>query len=442
MRRLLFGLLALFAWSPAGAITIQDVASPGGLHAWLVEDHTQKVISLSFAIPGGSASDPADKPGLSTFALSLLDEGAGPYDSGQYQGRLADLSASVSFDAAADYLTGGLETLSPTRDEVFELLRLALSSPRFDPPAVERIRGELLQLIDGEQQEPDAIASHAFLKAEFPGHPYGAWPNGTLASAKAMTIDDLKAFARTRLSRAGLLVAVVGDISAEELKPLLDKTFGGLPATSSAAPVPDAVPAAPAELLLARKPVPQSVARFGQPGLPIKDKDFYALMVVNRVLGGSGFTARLEAEVREKRGLAYGITTSLLNRRHADLIEGSVGTQNARLADTVAIVRQEWARMRDEGPTEAELADAKRFLNGNYTIGLDSTGAIAQRLIGLQQEGLPIDYFTRRPQLIDAVTLEDAKRAARRVLDPAKLLFVVVGDPTGVKPDKELDPAE
>jgi zinc protease len=191
--------------------------------------------------------------------------------------------------------------------------------------------------------------------------------------------------------------------------------------------------------VLVKKPIPQSVAQFGQPGIGVHDEDFFVAMVVNRVLGGGGFTARLETEVREKRGLAYGISTGLVNHLHANYIDGEVGTQNARMAETIGIIRQEWAKMQESGPTQVELDDAKTFLNGSYTIGLDSTGAIAERLLGLQQENLGRDYFERRPKRIDAVTLADAKRVSKTLLDPAKLSFAVVGDPTGLKPDRVED---
>ncbi len=427
----------------AQAMPIREVVSPGGIRAWLVEDHASKVISLDFAIKCGSACDPAAKRGLSMFAMGLLDEGAGPYDSGQYQGRLADLAATIDFNAGEDWLTGSLATLASSRDEVFDLLRLGLTQPRFDGPAVERVRAEMDQLIEGQLENPDAVAGHLFLGAEFPGHPYAAWMTGTKASIAGITIDDLKEFAKGRLGRDGLLVSVVGDITEPDLKILLDKTFGALPAVSTGAVVPASVAAqAVASTVLAHRDNPQTVMRFGQPGPCVSDKDYFAARLVTQILGGGTFTARLEQEVREKRGLAYGITVSLMDRLHTCFLEGRVGTQNGRVAETMEIVRREWAKMRDAGPDDSELKDAKTYLNGSYTIGLDSSGAIAERLIGLQEEGLGPDYFERRPKLIDAVTPEEARRVAKSLLDPGRLLFAVVGAPEGIKPDKTLDGTE
>ncbi len=445
MRNAAFAALALFlglAAAPAGAVTVETVTSPGGITAWLVEDHTQKVISLDFSMEGGAASDPKDKTGLATFVMGLLDEGAGPYDSGQYQGRLEDLSASVSFNASEDRLRGSLKTLSPTRDEVFELLRLGLNEPHFDPPAVERVRAEILQAIEGQQQNPDALAALAWFKAQFPDHPYARSSYGTKASVSAITIDELKDFARTRLGRDHLLVSVVGDITADQLKPLLDKTFGALP-EKAVEPVvpPDVLPVDDGKIRLIRKQIPQSVVIFGEHGIAIHDKDEYAALVLNRILGGDPFNSRLGNEVREKRGLAYSIGTGLDHRDHVDLIEGDTGTKPSSTVETIDIIRAEWAKLRDHPPTAQEIDEAKTYIAGSYTVGLDSTGAIAGRLLGLQENGFPQNYFDLRPKLIAAVTSEDVARVAKRLLDPAKLTFVVVGDPPGLKPDIVLEPA-
>jgi len=439
MRRLLalFLTLLAFAAAPASALTVETVHSPRGITAWLVEDHSQKVISLNFSIRGGAASDPKDKLGLSSFAMGLLDEGAGPYDSGQFQGKLEDLSAGISFDASADYLEGSLKTLSPNRDEVFQLLRLALTDPHFDPPAVERIRAELDQLIDNQDQNPEALASLAWFRAQFPDHPYARSRYGTKGSVAAITIGDLKEFAKTRLGRDRLQIAVVGDITPADLEMLLDRTFGGLPDVAAIPENPPfRVPVDAGKVVLVKKPIPQSIIRFGEQGIGIHDKDIYAAMVLNYILGGSPFTSRLGEEVREKRGLAYTIGTSTAHFDHTDLLMGYVGTQNAKAAETIKIIRAEWARLRDGAPTAKEVDDAKTYLIGSYVLGLDSTGAIAERLLGLQENGFPSDYIAQRSKVVAAVTLDDVKRVAKRLLDPAKLSFVVVGNPEDLKPDQ------
>jgi zinc protease len=436
-------LAACLAARPAAAVTVERVVSPGGIEAWLVEDHSQKVISLSYAFRTGASNDPADKAGLTEFVASTLDEGAGDLDSEAFQGKLEDLSSSVSFDPAQDFFEGELRTVTPHRDEVFELLHLALTKPRFDEPAVARVRDQIVKAIAARAEQPNALAGQVWWRENFPNHPYGRPVLGTSQSVAAITSDDLKAYVASRLGRDRLKIAVVGDLTPDELKPLLDKTFGDLPATS-AEPVtpPDATPAAGGQLLLVKKPVPQSIVLFGQPSLAISDKDYYTLLVVNNVLGGGTFSTRLEHAVRETKGLAYSIGTGLSNYDHAALLFGQAGTQNAKAGETIAIIRQEWARFAAEGPTDKELKDAKTYLEGAYALGLDSTQSIAERLLFFQTHGLPIDYFDRRKGLIEKVTLADARRVAKAVLDPAKLGFVVVGDPEGVTPDRVIDPAD
>jgi zinc protease len=426
--------------APARAISVETVTSPGGITAWLVQDHSQRVISLEFSIRGGLASDPKDKSGLATFAMGLLDEGAGPYDSGEYQGKLEDLAASIDFNASDDALQGSLKTLAPTRDAVFDLLRLGLTEPHFDAAAVERVRAEIGEAIENQQQSPDALASLAWYRSEFPDHPYARSSYGTKASLASITTDDLKSFARTRLGRDRLLVSVVGDITPDQLMPLLDSTFGGLP-EKAVVPVepPDAVPVDDGKVRLVRKPIPQSVVIFGERGLPIHDKDEYAAIVLNRLLGGDPFNSRLGNEVREKRGLAYSIGTGLTHLDRTDLLNGETGTKSASTAETIDIIRAEWTKLRDQAPSAAEVEAAKTYIAGSYAVGLESTGAIAGRLLGLQANGFPKDYIDLRPKLIAAVTVEDVKRVAKRLLDPAKLTFVVVGDPEGLKPDEVVE---
>ncbi len=429
--------------TPAQAITVQPVTSPGGVSAWLVEDHSRKVISLFFGLRGGGSNDPEGKAGLATFTFSLLDEGAGTLDSGAFQGKLDDLSASIRFSPGSDYLGGSVQTLTQNRDAVFDLLRLALSEPRFDAEAVERVRAQLGQGIDSQLQNPDAIAGRTMAKLIYGTHPY-ARPNlGTRASVAALGPDDFRAFMKQRLGRDTLQVTVVGDITPDALKPLLDKTFGGLPEKVAMPHEPaDVVPKTDGKLYLIKKPIPQSVIQFAQPGIALTDKDFYPALVLNHILGGGAFNSRLGHEVREKRGLAYGISTGLQHNVHVDLLAGQVGTQNAKAAETIKVVREEWAKLRDEGPSETEVNDAKTYLSGSYALGLNSTSAIAGRLIGIRQNGFGMDYIDRRPALIAAVTVDDVRRVAKRLLDPAHLTFVVVGDPEGVTPDMVLDPKE
>src|SRR5205823_4070455 len=169
--------------------------------------------------------------------------------------------------------------------------------------------------------------------------------------------------------------------------------------------------------------------------------DWYAAYILNDIIGGGGFRGRLMKEIRDKRGLAYGVSTSLVPYRHAGLILGSVATENSRVAESIALIREEWQRMRGEGPSEAELRDAKAYLTGSFPLGLDSTQRIASILVQMQIDGLGIDYLERRAALINAVTLDQARAVARRLFDPARLSFAIVGDPAGLQTIRPQRPA-
>jgi zinc protease len=426
-------LLLAAAWlSEARAITIQPITSPSGVTAWLVEDHSVPVVTLRFAFPGGAALDPSDRRGLAAMVSGLLDEGAGPYDTVAFHARLESLGSYLSFGAGQDEFTGNLRTLKQNLRETAELLHLSLTVPLFVPEAVERIRADSLAVLARQAHSPRSISSRLWMQDAFERHPYGSNANGNEASLAAITRDDLVGYVADHFQRKGLIIGLVGDITASEAMALLDQVFGDLPAGQARIELPDARPGDDGALVVSKWPVPQSVVTFGQIGLKRDDPDWYAALVLNDILGGGNFRGRLMNEIREKRGLAYGVSTELVPYRHAGLIVGNVATENGRVGETIALVRAEWQHMRDQGPSEAELQATKTYLTGSFPLSLDSTSHIASVLVQLRIDGLGIDYLDRRTALIDAVTLDQVRALALRLLDPNGLSFVVVGEPAGV----------
>jgi zinc protease len=385
---------------------------------------------LSLHFRGGSALDPVGKEGLAYLISGLLDEGAGELDSQEFRTELEDLAIQLSFDADRDQFTGRLKTLTEHRARAFELLRLALSQPRFDAEPVERIRNQVQASLRRLAEDPDYVASLTWFEAAFPEHPYGRPVRGTIESVGAITADDLRGFVARRLARDNLIIGVAGDVTAQELGPLLDSAFGDLPATS--API-DLVEARPADggTVMVRKDVPQSQVLFGEAGLSRDDPDFYAAYVANHILGGGGFTSRLTEEVREKRGLAYSVYSYLSPADHAPLWLGGLGTSNASVRQAVALVRHEVARLAHGEVEQAELDDAKQYLTGAFPLRLTSNDQIAGTLVSMQVSDLGIDYLEKRNDYIQAVTLEDLRRVAARLYHPEELLVVIVGDPPG-----------
>ncbi|MCW8835363.1 MAG: insulinase family protein [Rhodospirillales bacterium] len=415
---------------------VQRVISPGGIEAWLVEDHANPIIAVSFSFRGGTALDPNGKEGLADMVSALLDEGAGDIDSEGFQRRLEDLSISLRFEAGLDTFGGRLQTLTDNRDEAFGLLSLAVTKPRFDEEPVSRIRSQILANLRMAEEDPDKVASETLFAKLFPGHPYGRRAEGTAESVAGLHVEDMKGFVARRLARDNLIVGVVGDIKAEDLGPLLDRTFGGLPQKAAAWNTPDIKANADGKLTVVSKAVPQSAIVFAQPGLKRKDPDFYAAYVMNYVLGGGSFASRLYKQIREERGLAYSVYSYLYPMDHAALLTGGAGTANARVGETLSVLRDEWRKMAEKGVTAEELADAKTYLTGSFPLRFDSSLSIARILVGMQEDDLGIDFLDRRNDMIEAVTLEQVNRVAKTLLDPSKLSIVVVGEPEGVETGK------
>jgi zinc protease len=432
VRRAVVALLALpLLAAPALATTIERVVSPGGIEAWLVHEPAVPMIAIDFAFVGGAAQDAPGKGGTASLVASLLDEGAGDLDAKTFHARLERKAIELGFQAERDTLRGTLRTLTENKDEAFEYLRLAVTQPRFDQSDVEVIRAQMLSMLRRATTSPTDIANLRWWQVAFADHPYGRPVNGTLESVPTVTIADLKDYTHRVLARENLKVAVVGDIDAETVKVMLDRVFGGLPAQPELKPVANVSPQGLGRRIVVKVDVPQAVVAFGGPGIARKDPDFMAAYIVNHILGGGAFSSRLYQEVREKRGLAYSVYDSLVWLNHSALFLGGTATRADRAGETLDVIDKEIHRLANEGPTADELAKAKAYLNGSFVLNLDTSSKIAALLVQLQLDGLGIDYFTRRPEMINGVTLEGARRVAKRMLDSG-MLVTVAGRPEGI----------
>lgn len=430
--RVLAVLLVVVAPLPAAAMTIDRVVSPAGIEAWLVQDHSIPAVDLEFTFRGGAALEPKGKEGVANLLSEMLLEGAGDLDSERFQGELEDRSIALRFHAGFDSVEGSLKTLTENLDSATDLVRAAMTQPRFDAPDLARVKTRIETSLRRALEEPRAIAGETWMATAFPDQPYGRPSRGTVESVAALTADDLRAFLRARLARDNLTIGAAGDITPEALGKLVDRIFGALPEHAAPAALSDVVPQNLGQTIVIRRTVPQSVVTFGEAGVKRNDPDYYAATLVNYILGGGGFNSRLTTEVREKRGLAYGIYTYLAPYDHFGLILGGTATENGRVAQSIEVTKQVWTQMHDAGPTTDELANAKTYLNGSFPLQFDSTTQIARLLVSIQYDHLGIDYVDRRKNLINGVTLDDAKRVARRLLDPQQLLTVVVGEPAGM----------
>jgi zinc protease len=424
-------LAVCFGASVASATTIERIVSPAGIEAWLVREQSAPLVALSYAFEGGSTQDDAAKSGTAHLAADLLDEGAGDLDGKTFHERLEGHAIELGFQVGRDDFHGSLRTLNEHRDEAFDLLRLALTSPRFDADAIERVRGQELSGLRRETTSPNDLASRAWWQAAFPDHPYGRESKGSLETMPRVTAADLHDYVRRVFARNGLKVSIVGDLDAKAAGALIDRAFAALPAKNDLKAVADVKPQGLGRRIVLPLDVPQAVVSYGGPGLARHDPDFMAAYIVNHILGGGTFSSRLYKEVREKRGLAYGVSENLLWLEHTAVIIGGTATRADRTGDALTIIEQETKRMADEGPTADELAAAKSYLKGAYALSLDTSSKIAAQLTQIQIDNLGIDYIDRRGAMIDAVTLDDAKRVAKRLYGSG-MLVTVAGRPKGV----------
>jgi zinc protease len=411
-------------------VKIAEVTTPLGLRAWLVEDPSTPVVALSFSFDGGSARDSQEHKGLTSITATLLTDGAGPLDAQAFRQREEETAVSLGFGAALDRVDGSMRTLSAKCDEAFDLLRLAVTAPRFDADRFDHRRLQTIARLNQAEQRAPAVAQRTLMATVFAGHPYAITASGVRESLRDLAVDQVKARAEAMLTRTGLVLAAVGDIDAAELARQLDRSFGGLPAGAALPSLPDWKPPTRARTVSIERPVPQSSMLIALPGILREDPDWHAALVMARVLGG-GQQSRLFNEVREKRGLAYSISAGLREQEKAALLVVSTGSANERVAQSLEVIRAELARMRD-GATDQELADARTYLSGSLALSLDSSSAIANLVHQMQVEHLPRDYLDRRAAVIGAVTAEDVRRVARRLLRDEAMITVVVGKPVGL----------
>ncbi|OBY25773.1 M16 family metallopeptidase [Leisingera sp. JC1] len=426
-------LVACFMALPAWAeIEIQEVVSPGGITAWLVEDHSIPFSALELRFRGGTSLDAPGKRGGVYLMTGLLEEGSGDLRAQDYARALESLAADFSYDADKDSVSISARFLTENRDDAIALLRQTLFEPRFDQDALDRVRAQVLAGLRSDAKNPNNIAGLAFARMAYGDHPYGSDGKGTLDSVAALSRQDIFDAYEAVFARDRLYVSAVGDITADELGGLLDGLLGALP--EKGAPIPG-----PADVTIEGGvtvvdfETPQSVALFAQKGIEREHPDFFTAYVMNQILGGGSFETRLMSEVREKRGLTYGVYSYLVPRDLAAVYMGSVASANGKMAEAVEVIRNEWRRMAEEGVTEKELQDAQTYLTGAYPLRFDGNSQIASILAGMQMDDLPISYVETRNDRINAVTLEDVKRFAAEFLDPDGLHFTIAGRPEGLE---------
>ncbi len=444
MIRILALLLFVFISVPAFAakgkvLDVQVIKAPPGAEAWLVEDHTVPVISLTFSFEGGLAYDPDDKPGTGHLVSLLLDEGAGDMTSQEYQGKLEDNAINESFTAGRDAFYGSISTLSANRDLAFGLISLALTKPRFDQDAIDRMKNTAMSEIKKDLGDPSWLVARTFNGMLFEGHYYAKPGYGTLDSIASITRKDLQDYVAAQFARNVLKVSIAGDITKDEAEKAIDKIFGSLPEKADPLNVTDAQVKYGGKIILLPLDTPQTFISAGEPGIKHSDKDWHAAMVMNYILGGSSFDARLMKEIREKRGLTYGVYSMLSSTTHAGIIQVNMSASNDKVEEALRLMKESWTQMAKDGPTQEEFQNAKSYLTGALPLELTSTGEIANAMNSLQRDDMGPNYINNRNNIINALTIEDIKRVAAKLLKADNLSIVLVGKPKNINVDILLD---
>lgn len=424
----------------AKANTVEEVISPYGFKAWVIEDHSLPIVSIHMAFKkAGTAYDPEGKQGLAFMVRSLLDEGAGDMDSVAFKQALDRYAIHLQFETDEDNFYVSMKTLKEHLPGALSLFKLALTAPRFDDDAVERVRNQIHAYIIARKEDPETQAEQAFSREIFGAHPYGNIKTGTEATLAAITKEDLQQFTQKHFTRVPLVISAVGDIQPKELAGLLDTYFINLPLTTDNNATLEEFSTFPSgKERSINMAVPQSTVIFGLKGVKRDDKDFYAAFVLNYILGGGSFSSRLMEEVREKKGLAYTVGTSLEVFNYAGLLRGYVASENAKIHESIAIIKEVFKQVQEKGVTQQELDDAKSYLIGSFPLGLDKNEKLAAYLIGMQLENLGKDFLEKRNSYIQNVTLEDVNRVAKNIILPDNLITIIVGDTQRHKGKKDV----
>jgi zinc protease len=427
----LVAVALLLAAPVRAAVDIRPVTTPAGTDAWLVADSSIPMVAIEIIFPGGAVLDTDRALGATALMTALLSEGAGDLDAQEFAAALEDTAGSVSFSSGRDSVSLTIRSLTETLDDVIDLAHLALTRPRFDDASIQRVRAQQLSSLERAARNPNAMASRVFAELAYDAHPYARSADGTPETVAALTRDDILAAHQRAFSRARVFIGAAGDIAEDQLGTVLDRLLGDLPASAPELPPYADFVAAPGVTVVAH-PAPQSVVTFGHAGLRRDDLDFIPAFVVNEVFGGGRFGTRLMAELRERRGLTYGVGTSVASGQHGDSFQGRLSTDNTRVAEVIDLIRSEWAWLASGGIGQDDLDRVVTYLTGSYPLRFDGNGSIADIMASMQFQGFDIDYVNVRNDLVRAVTLEDVQRVSARLADPESLVFVVVGQPQGL----------
>ena len=420
--------LAAFA-SSAAALEIKRSVLSDGAVLLVSEQHQLPMVTMTIAFDAGARRDPEGKGGLAALTASSLTLGTKELSATEFNQKIDFMGSSISIGAGADYAQAGVTSLKKYQDQTLALLAAALTEPALSDAEITRKRDEQVAGIRAEEEQPVYVAGVAFHKALYGDAPYGHPAGGTAESVAKLTPADVRDFYRSHYKIGTAVIAVVGDVNADDIKAKLEMAFdaikGAVP--SQAEPPAPSVPAGIHPTLVDRSVV-QATIILGAGGIARSNPDYYRLQVMNYILGGGGFASRLMKIVRSKNGLAYGISSGFDAGKFPGSFAVSTQTKNKSANEALQLIIEQLRDMQEHPVSDAELASAKKYLIGSFPLKLDRQGSIASFILQVELYGLGLDYAEQYPKLIAAVTREDIQRVAQRYLHPDALLLVAVAN--------------
>jgi zinc protease len=428
IKRFLAAVLLSLPLSAQAGLAIQHWQTPQGARVFFVESHVLPMLDISVDFPAGSARDPAGKAGLAQLTQGLLDQGAGGLSETAIAHRLADVGAVLAGNFDRDRAGVTLRTLSSAaeKETAIDTLARVLQRPEFPQAVVQREKQRLIAAIHEAEADPGTVADKTFYRAMYGTHPYAHDEAGEPATIERLTRGDLQAFHRTHYSAPNAVISVMGDITRAEAEAIAVRLASGLSRAAPVPPLPKPAPAAASDTRITH-PSAQSHVLVGVLGMARSDPDYFPLYVGNYVLGGGGFDSRLLKEVRDQRGYAYSAYSYFLPMMEAGPFQLGLQTKLEQTDDALKVARDTLRQFIAEGPSEAELTQAKANLIGGFPLRIDSNRKILEYLAVIGFYRLPLDYLDTWVDRVNAVDVAAVKQAFARRINPDQLVTVVVG---------------
>lgn len=410
-------------------IDIKDFTLKTGQNVWFTTDPELDVITIGLCFQyAGIQSDPKDKPGLSSFLVAMLDEGAGPYDSQAFKRMLIEKNVKFSISINQDNITVIFKTTSANMDEACKLIKLALTEPSFTTEAHTRTQNQMGAALMQSLHKPEVIAKEKIMATILgEDHVYAKSTEAQIKALPRFRKKDLEDHLKKHITQANLKIAASGNISQASLQTCLEDLISALPKGETVTQTANDKLLNAGKVIHVEMNVPQTTIMFAHPGIARNDPDFYAAYLLAQIVGASAFESRLWKEIREKRGLAYYVSLGLFSQKLQYGILGATGTKTNSVQEVINLTKETWKSVKENGVTQEELTLQKQFINESYPLSFTKTSDIVRVLLSYQSENLPKTYLHERESLFNQVTVDDVKRVAKRLLNENELTFLIVG---------------